>query len=452
MLGGSSGMNLMLYVRGLDRDYNQWHAAGNDGWSYEDVLPFFKKSESNQWMPFVEYKGGKYHGNSGPLKVGFYGDATDFAEIFYEAAKERGLPFINDINADEHIGFLYLQGTVFRGRRQSTAKAFLIPAKNRTNLHIVQRAFVEKILINRRNRAHGVRFKLNGKSYKAIARKEVVLSAGAVMSPVLLMQSGVGPLQHLQKMNISCKADLPVGSNLMDHLYTLLFFEFNPTPTSPTVNLDAIFNLAVHNDGILTTVGVAQLSMFLNTTTDKPQRSTYPDIQTLHFFYTQNSPNLINYIKLRRFNKEISDTLLNKTKTSNIGAILVTLLQPKSTGTIRLNETSAYGKPIIEPNYFHHPDDMATMIRGLRQQFSFADTESYRRNGGKLIRFPLDECDEFKYLSDEYLTCYIQYFAATEYHPCGTCKMGRKSDPSSVVDSHLRVHEVKGLRTIDASM
>lgn len=448
MLGGTSSMNLMLYVRGFDRDYNRWASAGNTGWSYEDVLPFFKKSESNQWDPFVRYSNGRYHSKSGPLKVSFYGETSDFAKIFYEAGSERGIPFIEDINADKHHGFVNLQGTVFGGRRQSSAKAFLIPAMNRTNLHIIKHAFVRKILISKTNQAYGVQFDINSKTYTAYANKEVILSAGAVMSPVLLMQSGIGPRKHLEENNIPCKVDLPVGFNLMDHIYTLVLFEFNPTPTMPTKDLDSIYNFAIHNKGSLTSPGTAQLSSFINTT----DSSSYPDTQMLHFFHTQNSSTLTNYIKVRKFKKVIADTLLEKTQNHNIGAIVVSLLQPKSRGNIRLNGKSPYNKPIIEPNYFSHYDDMRTMIRAVRQQISYVNTTSFRNNGGAFLRFPLDECDKFDYLSDDYLECYINYFATTEYHPVGTCKMGPKSDPSSVVDPELKVHNVKGLRTVDASM
>lgn len=448
MLGGSSSMNLMLYVRGFDRDYNAWAAAGNTGWSYDDVLPFFKKSESNQWDSFVNYSNGKYHSSFGPMKVSFYGEISEFAKVFYDAGMERGIPFIEDINADKHHGFLNLQGTTYEGRRQSTAKAFLIPAMNRTNLHIIKHAFAKKILIDKSNRAYGVEFDINGKTYEAYANKEVILSAGAVMSPVLLMQSGVGPKKHLQENNIPCKVDLPVGLNLLDHIYVILYFEFNPTPTSPTTNLDNIYNFFIHNNGPLTSAGISQLALFINTT----QSSNYPDVQMIYFWYTQNAPNLPLYIKQQKFKKDISDTLLEKTKYRNIGAVLVNLLQPKSSGQIRLNGSSPYNKPIIDPNYFSHSVDMKTMIRAVREQISYVNTTSYRKNGGKFLRLPLIECDKFEYMSDEYLECYISHLSSTEYHPVGTCKMGPKSDRSAVVDPELKVYGVKGLRTIDASM
>lgn len=450
MLGGSSGINLMLYVRGFDRDFNRWNSEVKGGWGYEEVLPFFKKSESNQWNPFVEYSDGRYHSELGPLKVGFFGGPNDFAQIFYEAGMEQGIPYIKDINADKHHGFVTLQGTVYNGRRQSTAKAFLIPAKNRTNLHIIKHAFVTKILIDGDNRSYGVQFLLNGHTFEARANKEVILSAGSIMSPVLLMQSGVGPKKQLQKHMINCKANLPgVGSNLQDHVSVILFFEFQSTaPISPTSDLDNVYNFAVHSNGSWTSAGISQLVSFFNTT-DYP---SYPDIQTYYSWHTQNSPSLPKFIQMRRFKEEIAGILLEKTKDRNIAVVIVTLVQPKSRGEIRINGSSTNSEPIIEPNYFSDPDDMKTMIRALKQQISFVDTDSYRKNFVKLIRLPLVECDRFNYQSDKYFECYIKYLASTLFHPVGTCKMGTKPDPSAVVDSELKVHCVKGLRTIDASM
>lgn len=448
MLGGSSSMNLMLYVRGLDRDFNGWAAAGNKGWSYNEVLPFFKKSEANQFKPFVDYKDGKYHSDSGPLKVSLYGGISPFAKIFYEAGMERGIPFIDDINADKHFGFTNLQGTVFQSRRQSTAKAFLIPAMHRKNLHIIKNGFATKILIDSHNRAYGVKIDINGEIYRAYARKEVISSAGSIMSPVVLMHSGIGTKKQLKIHHIPCKENLRVGHNLWDHIYTMLFFEFDPIPSSPTVQLDNIFRFAIHNDGPLATAGISQLAGFINTT--KPH--SYPDIQLFYFFYQQNGPNLPAYIKTRQFKPEIADTLLKITRTRNIGAVLINLIQPQSSGQIRLNGSSPYNKPIIEPKYFSHREDVKTIIRALNDQVSYVNTHSYRKNGGRVIRFALKDCDEFEYMSDKYWECYNSYFGATFYHPVGTCKMGPKSDPTAVVDSELKVHNIKGLRVVDASM
>lgn len=448
MLGGSSSMNLMLYVRGNRRDYDRWAASGNYGWSYKDVLPYFKKSEANQWNPFVDDDGGKYHSRIGPLKVDFFGGTSPFAKIFYEAGMERGMQFVDDINGADHLGYVNLQGTAYRGRRFSTAKAFLNPAMNRTNLDIIKNAFCTKVILDKCNRAKGIEFDLNGKTVKAYAKKEVIVSAGSVMSPHILMHSGIGPRNHLKELGIPCKLDLMVGHNLYDHLYTLLMFTFDPTPTPATIQLDNLYNYLIHNTGPLSTPGISQLACFTDTT----KRSIYPDIEMLYFWWTQNAPSLQSYIKLRQFKPEIVNVLLEKTEQFNIGAILISVLQPKSCGYIRLNGTLPHNKPFIDPNYFSHPDDMKTMIRAVKEQASYINTTSYANNGGQLLKFPLEECDQFDDDSDEYWECYITYFASTEYHPVGTCKMGPKRDPCSVVDPELRVHNVNGLRVIDASM
>lgn len=445
MLGGSSSLNLMIYVRGNKRDYDHWVEMGNSNWNYAKNLKYFKKSEANQNASLVQYRNGYYHSAKGLLKVSNYGLPSPFTSIFSNAGMERGYEFIYDINADKTLGYLNQQGTIYHGRRQSTAKAFLITAANRSNLHIIKNAFVEQILIDDNKRAYGVKFKYNGTTkMRAYARREVILSAGAIMSPVLLMLSGIGPKHHLLQNGIPVKSDLAVGKNLMDHPYTIIFFKFPGTTTPP--NLDDAYNFFVHNTGPLTSVGIAQLNAFINVKND----SIYPDCQLQFFYYTVNATNLVNYIALRRFKKNIADTLLSINKDHNIGAILVTLLQPKSRGRIFLKGTCAHNKPLITPNYYSDKEDLNAMIRAIKNQILNLNTKSYRENGAELVRMPLDECDQHKYLSDDYWQCYISYFTGTLYHPCGTSKMGPITDPDSVVDQRLRVRHIRSLRQIDA--
>lgn len=447
MLGGSSAMNLMIYVRGNMRDFDLWAAKGNKGWSYQSVLPFFKKSEANNFPQFVYGNNGKYHSASGPLNIDFYG-SSPFAKIFIDAAIEGGYSYINDINANEHIGITNLQGTCYQGRRQSTAKAFLVPAKNRTNLRVVKFGLVKEILIDSKNRAYGIKYERKGKIVKAHAKKEVILSAGAIMSPVVLMLSGVGPKEHLKKHNIHVKQDSPVGQSLRDHINTQIFFEFDPTPTDPNAGLDNTYNLAIHNSGALTNVGVSTLSSFINT--DK--RAKFPNYQTMYFYFTQNSPNLVAYNETQQFIYPIANKLLNVNKNHDIGSILIIMLHPKSTGYVHLNGTSIYDKPIIKPKYFSAKEDYDTMIAAIRQQISHAKSKSFAGKNGKFIKLPIAACDSIEFDTYDYWKCYITYMAATLYHPVSTCKMGPRSDPGAVVDDRLRVRGVDGLRVVDASM
>ncbi|XP_031635343.1 glucose dehydrogenase [FAD, quinone]-like isoform X1 [Contarinia nasturtii] len=446
-LGGSSAINLMLYVRGNDRDYDRWGEMGNEGWDYESVLPFFRKSENNHFSQFVYEHNGRYHSDAGLLNVDFYGESP-FAKTYIDAGIEDGYKFISDINADEYIGYTKVQGTCYQGRRQSSAKAFLATAKNRTNLHVLKYGLVQKVLLNKKNQAYGIEYVCDGKVIKAYAKREVIMSAGAIMSPVVLMLSGIGPKKDLKRQKIPLKCDLPVGKHLLDHIYTLIFFQFDPTPSDPLAAYDNTYNLAIQNTGGLTNVGVSTLSAFVNT--DKTE--TLPNIQLMYFWFTKKSPTIPAYIRTRQFNYDIAKQLTDINENNDVGAILVSLLHPNSTGSIQLNSSSINDKPKIYPNYFSVPSDLKTMIKAIRHQVSYTISKSYSAKHGKFIMLPLKECSGFVYDTDEYWKCYITYMAATEYHPVGTCKMGPKSDRESVVDERLRVHGVQGLRVIDASI
>lgn len=446
-LGGSSAINLMIYVRGNRHDFDLWATLGNKGWDYESLLPFFKKSENNHSPQFVYQDGGKYHSNSGELNIDFYGDSP-FSKVFTDAGMEDNYKFLSDINADEYIGYTKVQGTCYEGRRQSTAKAFLVPVKNRKNLHVVKNGLVKKVLIDKHNRAYGIKYKRKGKTIKAYAKREVIMSAGSIMTPVVLMLSGIGPKEELKKHKIPSKQYLAVGKNLIDHIYTLILFKFDPTPTDPNAPLDNVFNLAIHNTGGLTNVGISTLCAFINT----DRTAKFPNCQLMYFWFTQNSPNLQAYIKTRQFTYEIAKQLTEANKNHDIGAVLVTLLHPESKGSIHLNSSSINDKPRIKTGYFSNERDYEPMIKAIRQQISYVKSKSYSAKHAEYFMLSLAECNSIKFDTDEYWKCYIKYMAATLYHPVGTCKMGPHSDHEAVVDDRLRVRGVHGLRVIDASM
>ncbi|XP_031620571.1 glucose dehydrogenase [FAD, quinone]-like, partial [Contarinia nasturtii] len=388
-----------------------------------------------------------YHSDAGPLNIDFYGDSP-VAKTFIDAVIEDGYKFISDINADEYIGYTKVQGTCYQGRRQSSAKVFLATAKNRTNLHVLKYGLVQKVLLNETNGAYGIEYVRNGKVIKAYAKKEVILSAGVIMSPVVLMLSGIGPKEDLEKHNIAPKCDLPVGKNLLDHVHTLIFFRFDPTKSDPPTATDNIYNFAIHGTGGLTNFGVGTLFAFINT--DKAEK--FPNIQLTYFWFTENAPNLPTYIKGRPFSDEIAKKLMEVNQNHDIGVVAISLLHPNSTGSIQLNSSSIHDKPNIYPNYFNVPSDLKTMISAIRHQIFYTNSQSYPAEHGKVIMFPLKECSGIEYDSDEYWKCYITYMAATEYHHVGTCKMGTQSDRDSVVDERLRVHGVYGVRVCDASI
>lgn len=452
-LGGSSAINAHQYVRGHPHDYDHWSELGNPGWDYQSVLKYFKKFEGNQFQPFVDYANGTYHNANGPLKIDFSESLNPYMKLFYDAGIERGIPFIDDINADKTIGYFYLQGFYSKNRRQSTAKAYLIPARHRTNLHIIKHAFVEKILINDQNQAYGVKFTYNGKhKMEVFAKREVITSAGSIMSPVVLMLSGVGPKNHLKKYKIKTKADLAVGKNLYDHITAYLWFRFDRSEgTSPLAKFDDTYDFAIHNSGGWNSVGATELSAFINL--DGKPSPAAGDVQLSFIYYPVNSiDGLKEYFKELGYRNDIQQELLKQNKHSDLGLVLIALMHPKSHGYIKLNGTSVCDRPRIYNNYFTHPDDMETMLRAIKQQLSFVTTKSYKTHGAKFINIPFKGCEQFTFESDDYFRCYIRYFTSTNFHPVGTCKMGPDSDPNAVVDARLRVRNVQKLRVIDASM
>lgn len=433
----------MIYVRGNKRDFDTWASMGNKCWDYESVLPFFKKSEANHFLPFVYECNGRYHNASGLLNIDFYG-SSQFSKIFTDAAIEKGIPYINDINAGQTIGYVNSQGTCYQGRRQSTASAFLVSAKERKNLRIVKYGLVKKIYIDNTNRAYGIEYIRNGKTLKAYNNREVILSGGSLMSPVVLMLSGIGPKEQLETNNIPKKKYLAVGENLSDHINIMIFFQFDPTPTDPFNTYDATYNLAVHNSGELTNVGVSSLCGFINTN----KTSEFPNIELMHIWLSQNQGQFFAF----QYKEEIAQKIMNVTTNYDIGGIMVILLKPESRGYVHLNGTSIYNKPHINPQYFSKKKDLETITAAIRQQISFTETQSFWNKRGEYLRLPIAECDKFEFDSDEYWGCYISYMSQTIYHPVGTCKMGPKTDPNAVVDERLRVYGIDKLRVIDASM
>lgn len=452
MLGGSHGMNAMLYIRGHHKDYDNWEKLGNPTWGWNDVLPYFKKSEANQNPDLVKYKNGKYHSNKGPLKVDHYYNNEHMSQVILDAAKEVGYDFIDDLNADNLLGYAFSQGTIFNGTRQTVAKSFLIPAKDRPNLHIIKNALVTRINIDDDGTAKSVEFTYNNtKKFTVETKKEIVLSAGSVMSPQILMLSGIGPEKHLSELKIPVKQNLPVGHNLRDHIYVPLFFEFhrsNPARTLESDFTNMVYNYFIHKSGALANTGTADLCGFINT----GNHTGYPDIETHHLAVNKSSTDLPIYLNTLGFREDISNYLLKINQNVEILTIYVILLNPKSKGKIELSSSVPTDKPKIYPNYFNNADDLETLVRGFRHQVGLQDTSVFKKHEGSFIRLPLAECDEKKYMSDEYVKCYIKYLASTLYHPTSTSRMGPDSDKEAVVDSHLRVKGIKNLRQIDAGI
>lgn len=440
-------------MRGNKKDFEDWERLGNPEWNWDSILEYYKKTESNANQSFVNYQNGKWHGGKGEMSVGHYPQAEEIRSVFFDAAKEYGYDAINDHNADVNVGYANAQGTLKNGERHSTAKAFLVSAKNRPNFHVIKYAHVTKILVDSAKKVTGLEFTYkNSHKFVARANKEYILSAGAVLTPQLLMVSGIGPKEHLKLFDIPVVLDAPgVGKNLQDHLIVPLIFQFHKStaePEKPTVLLDNLYDFLIHRKGPLTGIGTINLLGMINTV----NHTGYPDIELQHFNQNRQSPSLKTLLYAMDYKDYVIEPLLKANADGETNLIYIELMRPKSTGEILLRSSNPYDKPRILPNYLAEKEDIDTLVRGLKFQANFINSKTLKKHEGVLIRIPLEDCDKHEYQSYDYWVCYMSHMATTVYHAVGTAKLGPKSDPYAVVTQKLKVKGIKNLRIIDASI
>ncbi|CAG9792533.1 unnamed protein product [Diatraea saccharalis] len=443
VMGGSSSINSMAYIRGNKVDYDEWAALGNPGWSYENVLPFFKKSEHNL---NYEALNRKYHGVNGEQYVSRYPYIDDPSLMMTDAYNEAGLPLV-DYNGAQQLGTMQAQSIVKDGERISTNNAFIQSIRyKRDNLIVKPNAEVIKILINDHKQAYGVIYVKNGKKISALAKKEVIVSGGTINSPKLLMLSGIGPKEHLRDLHIDLVQDLAVGENLQDHPtfngYVIALPNKTATSASQTEILDQVdsFKYSDIKNGPLSGNGAVNSISFIKSDPYLPA----PDIQ-----FQADVTNWEEYIK----EPTVVDSI-TIFPTSFYNAILPRTMNlvPKSRGKILLNSTNPYGSPLIYANYFGDSRDFIPIVRGVRFLLSLENTNAFKSRGAYFIRTPLEACKHLEWGTDDYTLCLAQSYTSSSYHPVGTCKMGPKSDRNAVVDPRLRVYGIHALRVIDASI
>ncbi len=426
-LGGSSSTNAMAYVRGNREDYNDWHRLGNDGWSYDDVLPYFIKSENNEQIH------NRFHGNDGLLNVSFAkGFETPFSDAFIEACQQCGIPKNEDYNGAIQEGVGRLQFNIKNYKRHSAASAFLKPVLSRKNLKVLTNAPIGKIIIEN-DRAVGVEvMKKSGESESIYATKEVILSAGAFASPQLLMLSGIGNKDELKQNGIACKLELPgVGKNLQDHLFMGVGALSKQAlgqnhHIKPHYQLKGLLEYFLFNKGIF----------------------TISPLESAAFFMTDESPDRVDYqfhfASLQIGGDYTTDMYDMNTFPRNDGfTILPTLLRPESRGYVTLKNNNPWDAPIIQPNFLSAEKDVRVLLKATKKAIEVIQSEAFSRYRQEMISPP-------DISSDEQILLHIQKQLETVYHPVGTCKMG--NDEMSVVDSELRVKNIEGLRVIDASI
>ncbi|MEM7460836.1 MAG: choline dehydrogenase [Pseudomonadota bacterium] len=427
VLGGSSSINGLLYIRGQRQDYDGWAQMGLRGWSYDDLHPYFLRSQNQ------ERDGMDGHATGGPLNVSDVTEKHPISDAVIAAGEAMGLEH-RDVNGEDQEGICYYQLTVKNGRRCSAAVAYLNPAKKRPNLQIETKALASRVLFEGQ-RAVGIEYTQNGQTKTAKARAEVILSGGAINSPQLLELSGIGHPDVLQQHGIDVVSALPgVGENLQDHF--VLGNRYRLKPGTPSVNqqsrglamIGEVFKYLTQRKGLLT-LSAAHVAAFVKT---RPELAT-PDVQ-YHIL-----PATMNMEKLT----EDGDMELEKQPGLTIAPCQ---LRPESRGSVHIKAAAHDQHPSILPNYLHDPLDQQTAIAGLRWARKFAEQDVL----SQYIEHEMEPGAELQ--TDEDLLSFARETGGTIYHPVGTCKMGADGDTMAVVDDQLRVRGVDGLRVIDASV
>ena len=428
VLGGSSTINGMVYVRGNRHDYDRWAQMGLSGWSYDEVLPAFRRSEAHVERDDV------YHHRAGELTVCRARGRNPLFDRFVEAGGQAGHPVNDDFNGAEQEGCGRYDFTIRRGKRWSTSRAFLRPVRHRRNLTVLTDTLTRRVLVEN-GRASGVEVARNGRTLRVGAAREVILSAGTLNSPQLLLLSGIGPPGELERHGIEVVHDLPgVGRNLQDHVDCVLSWECRePITLYRDLRADrlaaSIVRGMVFGEGIATTFPY-EAGAFLKT---RPELVA-PDIQ-LHFMPAlEKTANLHFPNPFKREPVEANHGL-----TVRVGPIV-----PESRGTVTLRSADPAAPPRIQPNYLESAADLRTMIAGVRMVRDLMGQPAFHRYRGRELA-PGAEAR-----TDRDLEAWLRASAMTTFHPVGTCKMG--VDPMAVVDARLRVRGLEGLRVADASI
>ncbi|KAL7299794.1 hypothetical protein TKK_0007539 [Trichogramma kaykai] len=460
VLGGCSSINYMLATRGSRQDYDEWaNYTGDPSWSYDSLLPYFRKLERDDVT--VAPIEPRLHGFQGPVRITDIPYKSPLSRLFVEAGDELGLR-ARDYNGRQQFGISYMQTNQVNGERLSANRAYLHPARDRPNLKVSLDSLATRILIDEKSApagmpvVRGVEFVKRGRKLSVYARREVIVSAGALNTPKLLMLSGIGPAEHLRGLGIRAILDSPgVGENLQDHFtYTGLSYLTNETdslvipealrPSDPTLS-----SYLTRRQGWLSTpIGVEAIGLL---DLDEPANADKPpSVEFILGAVTYGSTYLLH--KSFNMNETYYERAFGKLLYKHGWLIWPVLLKPKSRGRVLLRSADPRAKPRIYPNYLSHRDDVEQSIRAIRKVLEVGDTRAMRKIDSRLWNYTTPGCESHAPDSDAYWECSLRTFSLPYWHFSGTCKMGAAGDSSAVVDTKLRVKGVEKLRIVDASI
>ncbi|KAJ8668591.1 hypothetical protein QAD02_010254 [Eretmocerus hayati] len=440
VMGGTSTINGMIWVRGNRRDYDNWANLGNYGWSWNDVLPYFKKAEDFK-IPEILKKYPDVHGVGGYQSIEGFENYTDDAKVLMNAWKEVGLPEV-DHNSGESLGTSRMQFTKSEGTRHSSNAAYIRPIRDkRPNLVIRTNSWVSRLVINPHTKqVNGVEYRSAGSNTitRVYVKKEVILSAGAIDTPKILMLSGIGPAKHLKEVGIKPVVDLPVGKNLMNHVSISPFAVSVPNKGKPFKIEDMyedVIQWKEKRTGPMSVSTFMDNVAFLKTRFEK--ESSNPDIQIGYVKYKYDEHSKRNQSLLPYYD----------------GFLLwIQLVAPRSKGEILLDRTNPRKMPLIHLNYFTDPEDLSVISEGAMMTEKFLHSEAFKRARFTVSEIPSSFCDHYDSSTFEFYKCQALNHTSMMNHLVGTCKMGPRGDPTAVVDPKLRVQGLSGLRVIDASI